>query len=86
MQVLDAHTPAPRAVTESQNVFRLRKHDWEAVCYVVCANPGDDPTWEIHLYIGTPENELMAAFCDSQNEVLGLGDKWKTKMLARGWC
>ena len=84
MQTLEKCT-SDRSVTESEEVFTLRKGDWVAVCNLTSHASQHDTSWELRLFVGTPENELMAAYCDSHGEVSRLSHKWKTKLLANGW-
>ena len=84
MQMLEARIP-PRAKTQRQDLFTLRKNDWLAVCSVTCHVRGGDVTWELHLYVGAPETEILAASCESQKELFHLGEKWNAKMRANGW-
>jgi hypothetical protein len=74
-----------RVATETTEVFSLRKGDWVALCNLTSPASQHDPTWELQLFVGTPDNELMAAYCDSQGEVFTLLEKWKTKLLEKGW-
>ncbi len=84
MQILDDQELAG-LVTEIKEVFTLRKGDWVAVCNLTSHASQRETTWELQLFVGTPDNELMAAYCDSQGEVLSLSEKWETKLLANGW-
>ncbi len=54
------------------------------MCNLTCHASQRDTTWELQLFVGTPDNELMAAYCDSGAEVFSLSDKWKTKLLHLG--
>ena len=84
MQILDGRALG-RVTTATEEVFRLRKGDWVAVCHLTSHASQHDTTWELRLFVGTPDNELMAAYCDSQSEVFTLLEKWKTQLLEKGW-
>ena len=84
MQTLDDRS-YDEMTTEGEEVFTLRKGDWVAVCSLTSRPSPHDLTWELRLFVGTPENELMAAYCESHDEVSRLSEKWKTKLLANGW-
>jgi len=84
MQILDDQELV-RVTTETKEVFTLRKGDWIAWCNLTSHASRHETTWELQLFVGTPDNELMAAYCDSQGEVFSLREKWKTKLLANGW-
>ena len=67
-------------------LFTLQKHDWRAVCEAVCrGEEHDGSSWVLHLYVGAPANEIVSGECDSRDAALALADRWKVKMLAKGW-
>ncbi|MDQ3418184.1 MAG: hypothetical protein M3541_05295 [Acidobacteriota bacterium] len=84
MQILDDQESV-RVATETKEVFTLRKGDGVAVCTLTSHASQHETTWELQLFVGTSDNELMATYCDSQGEVFSLSEKWNTKLLANGW-
>lgn len=83
MQTFDGS--APGASIETEEVFSLRKGDWVAVCSRTRHASECAESWELRLFVGTPENELIAAYCDSPSNVSDVVERWKAKLLARGW-
>jgi hypothetical protein len=76
----------PNPATHHEVLFTLRKDQWRAICEAVCRRP--DPrtsTWELHLYIGAPDNEIISGSCGSRSAVIELADTWKGRMRAKGW-
>lgn len=84
MQTLDGRALG-RVTTETREVFTLRKGDWVAVCNLTSHTSKHDTSWELRLFVGTPDNELIAAYCDSHSEVSHLSEKWTRNLLANGW-
>ena len=84
MQTLDDRS-FDEVMTEDAEVFTLQKGDWVAVCSLTSYPSQHDITWELRLFVGTPDNELMAASCESHHDVCSLSEKWKTRLLANGW-
>lgn len=84
MQTLDGRALG-RVTTETREVFTLRKGDWVAVCNLTSHTSAHGTSWELRLFVGTPDNELMAAYCDSHSEVAKLHENWTRKLRANGW-
>ena len=86
LHTLDRSASGPAPGAHNEVLFTLTKNDWRALCEAVCRTP--DPqtaTWELHLYIGAPDNEIISGSCGSRTAVLELADKWKGRMIAKGW-
>ena len=76
---------ARQPMKRTEEVFTLRKGDWVAVCDLTCHGSQHHRTWLLRLFVGTPDNELIAAYCDSHREVSSLSETWKGKLIAHGW-
>lgn len=67
-------------------LFTLRKNDWRAICEAVRrGSDAQTATWELHLYVGAPDNEIISGSCGSRSAVVELAGRWKGRMLAKGW-
>ena len=86
------HTPTSRttrtwtAVSRIQGeLFWLVKGSCVAVCTLVSHRVGTDVGWELRLHLGTPDQAIVAEFCQTPSDIVSIGSVWRANLLALGW-